>query len=236
MTSSFSEANRRLAFALDYPTLEAARDGAARVADHVGVFKVGLELFARYGPEAVTSIVRPDAALFLDLKLHDIPATVQRAVRGVSQLGARYLTVHAAGGTAMLEAALGAAEGPLDIVAVTVLTSLSDADLNELGVDANAGQQVERLALLAYRAGVRCFVCSPHEAAALRAALGSDAVLITPGVRPAGSATGDQKRVMSPAEAIRAGADILVVGRPIRDAADPGAAARTICAQIAGAM
>ena len=136
----------------------------------------------------------------------------------------------------MLRAAQRAAEGSLDIVAVTVLTSLSDDELATVGVPNGAGAQVERLASLAYEAGVRCFVCSPREATALRARLGNDVVLITPGVRPAGAASGDQKRVMTPTDAVRAGADILVVGRPIRDAADPASQARAICEEIAQAL
>jgi orotidine-5'-phosphate decarboxylase len=175
--------------------------------------------------------------VFLDLKLHDIPETVERAVARAAQLGARMLTVHASGGPAMLRRAAERArkEGTgLDIVAVTVLTSLDDADLARIGVPANAADQAVRLAKVAYDEGVRAFVCSPHEVARIREVLGPDATLITPGIRPAtpDKPTDDQKRVMTAAEAIGSGADWVVVGRPIRDAADPLAAARAIAAEI----
>lgn len=226
-------ARQRLVFALDYPSLDEARAGAERVRDAVGVVKVGLELFVRAGPAAVRLGPELGLDVFLDLKLHDIPATVGRAVARAADLGVRYLTVHAGGGSAMLRHAVEAADGRLSIVAVTVLTSLDQSDLTALGLDAAPAQHAVRLAALAWRSGVRDFVCSAAEVAALRAELGPEATLITPGIRPAGGQTQDQKRVATPARAIGDGANLLVVGRPIRDAADPAAAARTIVEQIA---
>lgn len=232
-------ARSRLVFPLDYPTLEDARAAAECVRGHVGMVKVGLELFVRYGSASLELADVADADLFLDLKLHDIPATVASAVANVVRCATsrlRLLTVHASGGEAMLRAAVDAAQDTVSIVAVTVLTSLDASDLRSMGVDVTPAAQVERLASLAHDAGARHFVCSPAEAAALRALLGSDAVLITPGVRPATAEAGDQKRVTTPADAIRAGADRLVVGRPIRTAPDPAAAADAIVAEIAEAL
>ncbi len=223
---------RALAFAADFPSLELARQQCTALRDEVGTLKIGLQLFTRYGPAACELAATANAALFLDLKLHDIPATVARAVTSAGELGARWLTVHAAGGSNMLAAAVAAAHGEMTIVAVTVLTSLDRADLAIMGIDDEPARQVLRLARLAWRAGVRAFVCSPLEVASLRAELGDNAVLITPGIRPAGARAADQKRVCTPADAIAAGADMLVVGRPIREAADPVAAARAIVAAI----
>jgi len=225
----------RLVFPLDYPSLEEARAGAELVAPAVGVLKVGLELFVREGPAAVSMARALDRDVFLDLKLHDIPETVERAVASAAELGARYLTVHAVGGQAMLERAVGRAArsaSPLTILAVTLLTSLDGADLTRHGVAEPPAAHVLRLARLAWSAGVRGFVASPAELGELRRALGSEAILVTPGIRPAGSEPLDQKRVATPATAIADGADLLVVGRPIRDAADPLAAARAVVREI----
>ncbi len=205
------------------------------------MLKVGLELFVQAGPAAVALGAEAGRPVFLDLKLHDIPETVERAVAQASTLGARMLTVHAAGGAAMLGRAVERArkEGHgLEIVAVTVLTSLDGRDLAAMGVASDVGAHVERLARLAWNEGVRTFVCSPHEAALLRKALGPAAMLVTPGVRPAASATGsdDQKRTMTAGEAIAHGADWVVVGRPIRDATDPGAAARGLAQEARAAL
>lgn len=234
---AWDEAKSRLIFALDYPSLSEARAGAASVANCVGLVKVGLELFVKAGPEAVATFRKLGLKVFLDLKLHDIPATVERAVARAAAHGASLLTVHAAGGATMLERAVAAAtDSELDIVAVTVLTSLDASDLAAQGLTAEPRDHVLRLAQLAWSAGVRSFVCSPAEAGGLRGALGPKARIITPGVRLAGAGTQDQKRVATPARAIEAGADMLVVGRPIRDAADPPAAADGIVAAIAGAL
>jgi orotidine-5'-phosphate decarboxylase len=232
-------ARDRLVFALDFPTLAEARAAAAEVAPHVGVLKVGLELFVREGPAAVRIGADLERDVFLDLKLHDIPETVERAVATARSLGARYLTVHASGGTAMLARAADAAAGgdrPLTLLAVTVLTSLDDADLASVGVAGSTRDQVVRLARGAWAAGIRGFVASATEARALREALGPTALLVTPGIRPAGGAAGDQKRVATPASAIAEGADLVVVGRPIRDAVDRRAAAEGLVGEIARAV
>jgi orotidine-5'-phosphate decarboxylase len=200
---------------------------------------VGLELFVAEGPAAIAVCHDLGLDVFLDLKLHDIPETVGRAVRSAASLGIRYLTVHAHGGRAMLERAVEEATRaptPLTILAVTVLTSLDASDLADMGINILPPAQVERVARLAWNAGVRGFVASAAEATHLRQALGPNALLVTPGIRPAGSSAGDQKRVVTPADAIAAGADLLVVGRPIRDAADPGAAAHAIVQEIQTAL
>ena len=225
----------KLAFALDYPTLAEARRGAELVAPSAGVLKVGLELFVAEGPACVRLGTELRRGVFLDLKLHDIPETVERAVASACGLGVSFLTLHASGGPKMLERAAARVmrEGSsLTLLAVTVLTSMDDADLRAIGNADPASTQVTRLAELAFSAGVRGFVCSVAEARTLRQTLGAQAVIVTPGIRPAGAAVGDQKRVATPADALRSGASVLVVGRPIRDAADPGAAAAAVAAEI----
>jgi len=224
-----------IAFALDYPSVEQARSTARLVAPALGMIKVGLELFVGAGPSVLALGKDVDLPVFLDLKLHDIPETVERAVAQASSLGARIVTVHASGGRTMLRRAVARAAsegGALSICAVTVLTSLDDADLADLGLTGPAAAAALRLARIAFDEGVRWFVCSPAEVRALREALGPDAVLVTPGVRPAGGAQGDQKRIATPEQAIADGANWVVVGRPIRDAADPLAAARAIARAI----
>jgi orotidine-5'-phosphate decarboxylase len=231
-------ARHRLVYPLDYPDLGTARRGALLVAGSVGVLKVGLELFVKEGPAAVKLGAELGCEVFLDLKLHDIPATVEAAAASAAGLGVKYLTIHAGGGAAMVEAAVrGAARAAsgMVILAVTVLTSLDDADLAALGVAGGAGAQAVRLARMAHTAGARGFVCSPAELPAMRSALGTQVCLVTPGIRPAGAAEGDQKRTGTPREAVMAGATLLVVGRPIREAADPGAAATQIVDEIAAA-
>jgi orotidine-5'-phosphate decarboxylase len=228
----------RLAFALDFPSLTEARACAARVAESVGVLKVGLELFVAEGPKAVELGGQLGCKVFLDLKLHDIPETVERAVASAGQLGVSYLTLHA-GSPRMLEAAARRAElegAGVQLLAVTVLTSLDTADLAAIGITATANEQVLRLARLAVQSGIPGLVCSTSEVAALRAELGSKVLLCTPGIRPSGSAVGDQKRVGTPSSAIRDGASLLVVGRPIRDASDPAASARAILEEMSGAL
>jgi orotidine-5'-phosphate decarboxylase len=233
-----SEPRDRLAFPLDYATLTEARRGAALVAPSIGVLKVGLELFVREGAAAARVGAEFGCEVFLDLKLHDIPETVERAVASAASFGVRYLTVHASGGSRMLERAVRRAETEdprLVVLAVTVLTSLDGGDLAALGVEGDAASQALRLARLARAAGIRGFVCSASEVASLRRELGAGVTLVTPGIRPLGSDVGDQKRVATPASAIRAGSSLLVVGRPIRDDPDPGAAARRILDEIAQA-
>ena len=235
MTSARAVLDRApVAVALDATDIETAAQWAAAVAPHVSTLKVGLELFCRYGPEAVTTVRGGNGLdLFLDLKLHDIPATVAGAARSVARLRPTYLTVHASGGPAMVRAAVEAAPD-VRIAAVTVLTSLSESDLAELGITGSARDAVRRLAGLAVGAGARALVCSPQEVAAVRAEVGADIVLITPGVRPAGSSADDQARTSTPEHALAAGADLVVVGRPITGAPDPGAAAARIAAELRG--
>lgn len=219
----------RIVFALDVPTLDDARRAAMAVRDAVGMLKVGLELFVSEGPSALAVGRETGLPVFLDLKLCDIPETVDRAVARASTLGARILTVHAGGGPAMLARAVQRAEqerAGLVIAAVTVLTSLDAGDLAAMGLERDVPKHAQRLARLAYDQGVRAFVCSPHEVSSMRSLLGADVTLITPGVRASREAgADDQKRVATAARAIADGADWLVVGRPIRDAVDPLAAA-----------
>ncbi len=206
---------------------------AASLAPHCGVLKLGLEFFLAAGPDAVRAVTqRP---VFLDLKLHDIPNTVAGAVRAVLPLRPHMLTLHAAGGGAMIEAARRVADGgdrPL-LLAVTVLTSLDSSALHATGVAGGPRQQVLRLARLALASGADGVVCSAHEAAMLRDALGAGPVLVVPGIRPAGAEAADQARTMTPREAADAGADWIVVGRPITGSADPAAAAAAIAAELA---
>jgi orotidine-5'-phosphate decarboxylase len=221
-----------IAVALDAPDLDTAARWAALVAPHVSTLKVGLELYLRYGPDAVASVRGASGVeIFLDLKLNDIPATVAGAARAVARLRPALLTVHAAAGAAAIRAAAEAAPGTR-IVAVTVLTSLCEDDLRRIGLAGPVSDAARRLAVLAVESGARGLVCSPQEVAAIRADVGDDVLLITPGVRPAGAAVNDQARVATPEEALRSGADLLVIGRPITGAADPGAAAATIAAAL----
>lgn len=223
----------RLITALDTADPMRAGAWAEAVAPHCGMLKLGLEFTLANGPDGVRRVgQRP---VFLDLKLHDIPNTVGAAVRAVLPLAPAMLTLHAGGGGAMIEAARRAADAeqrPL-LLAVTVLTSLDAAALHATGVAGGPRQQVLRLARLALDAGADGLVCSAHEAAMLRDAIGSGPVLVVPGIRPAGADAGDQARTMTPREAVDAGADWIVVGRPITAAADPAAAAAAIAAEIA---
>lgn len=233
------EVRNRLAFPLDFPDLATARRRAEPLVESAGVLKVGLELFVKEGPASIRLGEELGASIFLDLKLHDIPATVDGAVASAAGLGVRYLTIHAQGGPKMVEAAVSRAarESPnLTILVVTVLTSLDDGDLRATGVTGSPADQVLRLAKMAYATGARGFVCSPNELRTLRAALGPNVVLVTPGIRPAGTNVGDQKRTGTVRGAILEGADVLVVGRPIRDAQDPAAAASAISADIEVAL
>ena len=228
-----------LCVALDAPDLPTAETWARAVAPQAGLLKVGLELFSAEGGHAVQRIAQ-HGKVFLDLKLHDIPNTVAGAVRSLAPLRPAWLTIHAAGGAAMIAAAREAAEkaGGADrmkILAVTVLTSIDAATLSDTGVSGGPVQQVLRLARLAVAAGADGLVCSPREVAPLRAALGEGPALIVPGVRPAGSAADDQARTATPEEMAAAGADLVVIGRPITKATDPAAAAASIARALAGA-
>ncbi len=224
-----------VAVALDGPDLDTVRGWAAATGPWVTTMKVGLETFLRDGAAAVAAVRTASAgrSVFLDLKLHDIPNTVAGAARSVAHLEPDFLTVHAAGGPAMVRAAAEALPGTR-ITAVTVLTSLDEATLDAVGLRGPAIDAVRRLAALAVGAGARAIVCSPQEVAAVRAEVGPGIVLITPGVRPAGTAgADDQARVATPEQALAAGADLLVVGRPLTAAADPAAAARALAESLA---
>ena len=221
-----------IAVALDAPDLETAARWAGLVTPHVSTVKIGLELYLRYGPSVVASIRGASGVqVFLDLKLHDIPATVAGAARAVARLRPEFVTVHAAAGPEVIRAAVQAAPDT-KIAAVTVLTSISPADLEAIGMRGPVPDAVLRLAALAVAAGARALVCSPREVAAVRSEVGPGITLITPGVRPAGADRHDQARVATPEEALRAGADLLVIGRPITGAPDPGAAASAIAAPL----
>ncbi len=228
--------------ALDTTSLSQATGLAAKVADAIGGLKLGLEFFTSHGPKGVKQIQKAsDLPIFLDLKLHDIPNTVAGAVRSVAPLGAYMLTVHTNGGKAMMKAAAeAAAEAAYEVVkarpllvGVTVLTSMDDEDLTETGVSGSVVDQVRRLAELAKSAGLDGIVCSPREVAMLRSDLGDGFKLVTPGVRPDWASADDQKRVMTPLEAMSSGADYLVIGRPITAAKDPASAAARIAAELA---
>jgi orotidine-5'-phosphate decarboxylase len=221
-----------IAVALDAPDLESAARWAGLVTPHVSTVKIGLELYLRYGPGVVASIRGASGVqIFLDLKLHDIPATVAGAARAVARLRPELVTVHAAAGPEAIRAAVNAAP-ETKIAAVTVLTSLSPADLELIGMRGPMPDAVLRLATVAVSAGARALVCSPNEVAAVRAEVGPGIMLITPGVRPASAERHDQARVATPEDALRAGADLLVIGRPITGAADPGAAAAAIAGPL----
>jgi orotidine-5'-phosphate decarboxylase len=226
--------------ALDVPTGDAAVELARKLAPYVGGFKIGSELFTSAGPDIIRQIRSFGGAVFLDLKFHDIPNTVSKAVAAATRLDVQMLTIHTCGGLAMMQAAEQSAQQtsmqagctlPL-VLGVTVLTSMDRQMLSEVGVEANVGRQVERLASLAMRAGLRGLVCSPLEIAALRQVLPEKVQLITPGIRTGGEKADDQKRTLTPREAIQAGANWLVIGRPIYAAADPRAAAEQIRSQL----
>ena len=225
---------RGLIAALDTGDPGVAAAWAASVSPHCAMLKIGLQLFCAAGPDGVRRFGPGD--VFLDLKLHDIPNTVRGAIRSLIPVGPSLLTLHASGGSAMVAAARDAVEearSGIRLLAVTVLTSFDADTLERVGVAGPVGGQVVRLARLAIAAGAHGLVCSAHEIAALRDALGEAPILVVPGIRPAGSAAGDQARVMTPRAAMAAGADYIVVGRPITGADDPGAAAAAIAAEIA---
>jgi orotidine-5'-phosphate decarboxylase len=227
---AFSVGNRLIA-ALDTPTRADADAQVGKLASVPSWVKIGLELYCSEGPTLVRDYVSRGLSVMLDLKLHDIPETVARATSRVSSLGAGLLTVHASGGRAMLEAAVKNA-GETRVLAVTVLTSLDETDLADIGALGPIADLVKRRAELAVRAGCHGIVASPHEVPAVRAVVPREFLIVTPGVRPLGAALGDQKRVMTPKLAREAGADLVVVGRPLRDAQDPAAAARAIVEEL----
>jgi orotidine-5'-phosphate decarboxylase len=228
------QARDRLIVALDFPSLDEAFSLVQKLQGRVGMFKVGKQLFTREGPAAVRRIVDLGERVFLDLKFHDIPNTVARAVESAVSLGTSVINVHASGGRKMMQAAAeAAAGGNAAVIAVTVLTSLRDEDVREAGFTSGTEELVPRLARLALEAGLDGVVAAPTDAARLRQELGSDFLIVTPGVRPAGSTKDDQARIATPAEAVRQGADYIVVGRPITQAADPLKAAEAIVAEMA---
>jgi orotidine-5'-phosphate decarboxylase len=235
-------AAKRIFCALDTPDTATAIAWAEKLVGLVGGVKLGKEFFTANGPSGVMAVALTELPIFLDLKFHDIPNTIAAAVRATGVLRPAMLTIHAVGGTTMIRAAAEAAEEiaetfhfpkPL-ILAVTVLTSLGDEDMPALGVSGGAADQVMRLAELARDSGADGVICAPHEAAAIRRTLGPGFILVTPGLRPAGAGSGDQKRVMTPAQALEAGADYLVIGRPITGSKDPAAVVRNIAADLAG--
>jgi orotidine-5'-phosphate decarboxylase len=225
----------RLIVALDVPKAEAARALVDRLAGHVGMFKVGSQLFTAAGPDLVHEIVGRAEKVFLDLKFHDIPNTVAGAVASASRLGVSLVDVHGLGGRAMMEAGVGALPAMgTRLLAITILTSHDEESLGEIGVNGSMADSVRRLAQLAKEAGTDGAVASPHEVALVREACGSDFLIVTPGIRPAGAARGDQARAATPAAALAAGADYIVVGRPITEATDPAAAADAIVREMGG--
>jgi orotidine-5'-phosphate decarboxylase len=233
----------RIFVALDTPEIERAAKLARALADDLGGVKIGKEFFTAQGPDGVSAVAGA-IPLFLDLKFHDIPNTVAGAVRAAVHMRPRIVNVHASGGRAMMQAAAEAAREAAEdaevarplVLGVTVLTSLDDGDLREVGQTGPSAAQVERLALLARDCGLDGVVCSPREIELLRRACGPEFILLVPGIRPAWAARGDQKRVMTPAAAVAAGADYLVIGRPITRADDPLAAARRIVGELTAAQ
>jgi orotidine-5'-phosphate decarboxylase len=225
----------KLIVALDVPTAAAARKLVAAVGNSATTYKVGLQLYTAEGPQVVRDLISVGRKVFLDLKYHDIPNTVASAVREAAGLGVAMITVHALGGGKMLRAAVEAArtENPdVKVLAVTVLTSMAEPELARVGVPGGVMETVIRLAALAIAEGCHGVVASAQEAPALRRRYGQDFVIVTPGVRPAGAGHGDQARVVTPSEAMTAGATHIVVGRPIIEAADPGQAAKDILAEM----
>lgn len=227
--------HRRIVFPLDVSSLHETDQWCSKLHGEVGLMKVGLELFTEFGPPAVDHARSFGHEVMLDLKLHDIPATVGKTAMNAARRGAKLITIHASGGKKMVQAAVEAAKqvNPNStILAVTVLTSLEGQELADVLGMADAGFLVEKLATVAYEAGARGFVCSPLEVGRLRKLFGPEVVLVVPGVRPLGADDNDQKRVATPAKAMEEGADYLVVGRPIRHAQDPIKAAREIAEEI----
>ena len=232
-------ARERIIIPLDVPSAEEAAGIVARLKGRVGMFKVGLELYTAAGPDVVCRIAEQGERVFLDLKLHDIPNTVAKATAVAARLGAAMIDFHLGGGARMLEASrqavdsagLSATERPI-LLGITVLTSFDRDDLVSVGVNDRVEDQVTRLARLGRAAGLDGVVASPHEVSAIRSACGPRFVIVTPGIRPAGASYGDQRRVMTPRDAIDAGSDYLVIGRPILEARDPVAAVESIVAEI----
>jgi len=222
----------RLIVALDVSSAAEAQKLVARIGDAAGIYKVGLQLFTAEGPSIVRDLVSSGRRVFLDLKLHDIPTTVALAVKSAAELRVDMLTIHSSGGSAMLRAATEAAAGRMNLLAVTVLTSLNDEDMEEIGVAGRLSDQVLRMANLARSAGCQGIVMSPREALMVRKAMGEGFAIVTPGIRPAGAESNDQQRTATPAQAISNGVSHIVVGRPITHASDPAKAAAAIISEM----
>jgi orotidine-5'-phosphate decarboxylase len=238
-SDGMQEARKRLIVALDVPSAQAAVELTRRLERTCHWFKVGMELFTAAGPAMVETLTANGHSVFLDLKFHDIPNTVAGAVRSAAALGVRMMTIHAAGGPTMLAAANSALEGivnPPQLLAVTMLTSMDAPQMKAIGLTRSPEKQVGLLAKMGLKSGIHGFVCSPLEVAALRILTGDRGVLVVPGIRPAGAEAGDQKRLATPANALRQGASYLVVGRPITQAPDPGEAANAILMEMAKAI
>jgi orotidine-5'-phosphate decarboxylase len=223
----------RLIVALDFPAPAKALALVSVLAGSVSIYKIGLQLYIAAGPAIVQEVAATGAKIFLDLKLHDIPNTVAKAVAAAGELGVQMLTLHLGGGSSMLKAAVEARPPHLSLLGVTVLTSATQETLTEIGVDSEVPDQVVRLADLGRKSGIDGLITSPHEVRLLRERYGLEMTLITPGVRPAWAAADDQKRFTTPGEALKAGADYLVVGRPITAAEDPRAAADRVIEEMA---
>jgi orotidine-5'-phosphate decarboxylase len=236
MAGPLEAARRRLIVALDVPDVASATSLVDRLEGHCSWVKVGMELFTAAGPTVLEPILKRGFRVFLDLKFHDIPNTVAGAVRSAAALSVHMVTIHASGGLEMLSAARAALNGianPPEVLAVTLLTSMDDPAMNAVGIARSAADQVELLARLGLRAGLRGFVCSPHETARVRQLTGPEGILVVPGIRPAGAVVADQRRISTPSEALREGATFLVVGRPITQAPDPGGSAEAIVREMA---
>lgn len=226
-------ARDRLIVALDFPTQAKALALVSTLGDSISRYKIGLQLYTAAGPAVVQAVAATGAKIFLDLKLHDIPNTVAKAVAAANDLGVEMLTVHLAGGSAMLKAAVEAKAPQLSMIGVTVLTSATQETLDETGISAPLRDQAVRIAQLGQQSGINRFVTSPREVGLLRERLGADVILLTPGVRPGWAAADDQKRFTTPREAVQSGADYLVIGRPITAAPDPRAAVDRILEELA---
>ncbi|MEN3371132.1 MAG: orotidine-5-phosphate decarboxylase [Verrucomicrobiota bacterium] len=234
MKSPPIEARDRLIVALDFPTQAKALALVSVLSGFVSTYKIGLQLYTAAGPAIVQAVAATGAKIFLDLKLHDIPNTVAKAVAAAGELGVHVLTVHLSGGSAMLRAAVEAKPPGLSLLGVTVLTSASQETLAEIGITSELQGQVVRLAELGQKCGVDGLITSPHELRVLRERLGQEMTLVTPGVRPGWAAADDQKRFTTPSEALKSGADYLVIGRPITAHADPPAAMKRLLEEIGG--
>jgi orotidine-5'-phosphate decarboxylase len=233
MKSAMTSVRDYLIVALDFPTQAKALALVSVLSDSVSIYKIGLQLYTAAGPEIVRAVAATGAKIFLDLKLHDIPNTVAKAVGAAGELNVEMLSVHLSGGRAMLEAAVAAKSPHLSLLGVTVLTSSTQETLTETGVNSPLETQAIRLGQLGKDCGIGGLITSPREVRALRENLGNEIILVTPGVRPAWAAADDQKRFTTPAEALRSGADYLVIGRPITAAAEPRAAVERLLDEIA---